>query len=155
MDQTPPKFARLTPDIAVAPQLVAEDFAHAAALGFRSIVNNRPDGEEDGAYMPAQEAKEAAAAHGLAYLDYPVTRPDLADESFIAGFREALEALPKPALAYCRSGARSTLVWALASAVDRPVTDIVERAAQAGQDLSSLRPTLEQRAAAADGSDKR
>lgn len=97
---------RLTADIAVAPQLAPEAMAEAAAAGFRSVINNRPD-FEGGPSQPTSESMAAAArAAGLEYAWLPVA-PNLQTDDEIAGFAHLLETLPKPILAFCRSGTRS------------------------------------------------
>ena len=94
-------------DVCVAPQLWPEAMAEAASLGFRSIVNNRPDFEH-GPDQPTNAAIEAAAvAAGLEYRFLPVSGGGQTPEE-IAAFAKLLDELPRPLLAFCRSGARST-----------------------------------------------
>jgi uncharacterized protein (TIGR01244 family) len=98
---------RLSADIAVAGQLDPEAMAEAAAAGFRSIVNNRPD-FEGGPSQPTSATIEAAAsAAGLAYAFLPVA-PNLQTADDIARFAALLAQLPKPILAFCRTGTRSS-----------------------------------------------
>ncbi len=100
--------------LAVAPQLAPSAMAAAAALGFRSVINNRPDGE-GGADQPTSAAMEAAAlAAGLQYAHLPVA-PAVHTPEQIARFAALLDALPKPILAFCRSGARSTRLYRAAT----------------------------------------
>ncbi|MET0519124.1 MAG: TIGR01244 family sulfur transferase [Burkholderiaceae bacterium] len=100
----------LTPEFCVAPQLEAAAMAEAAAAGFRSVINNRPD-FEGGAEQPSSATIEAAArAAGLAYAHLPVNGAYQSPEE-IAAFRQLLDSLPKPILAFCRSGARSTRLF--------------------------------------------
>lgn len=97
---------RLTADIAVAGQLDPAAMAEAAAAGFRSVVNNRPD-FEGGPMQPTSASIEAAAhAAGLAYAFLPVSSSVQTPED-IARFAALLASMPKPILAFCRSGARS------------------------------------------------
>ena len=97
---------RLSPDVAVAPQLTPESMAEAAAQGFRSVINNRPDFEA-GADQPTSAAIEAAArAAGLDYRHLPVA-PNFQSADEIARFGALLASLPKPILAFCRTGTRS------------------------------------------------
>ena len=101
---------RLDADLAVAPQLAPETMAEAAAAGFRSVVNNRPD-FEGGPTQPTSAAMEAAArAAGLEYVHLPVAGNYQSPEE-IARFAELLVSLPKPILAFCRSGTRSGRLW--------------------------------------------
>jgi uncharacterized protein (TIGR01244 family) len=100
----------LTPDICVAPQLTPEAMAEAAAMGFKSVVNNRPDFEH-GPDQPTSAAVEAAAkAAGMAYRHLPVAGGYQSPEE-IAAFAQLLEELPRPLLVFCRSGARSTRLF--------------------------------------------
>ena len=108
-------FKSLSNDVAVAPQLSPEAMAEAAASGFRSVINNRPD-FEGGPDQPTSASVEAAArAAGLEYEWLPVA-PNVHSAAEIARFAELLTTLPKPILAFCRSGARSTKLFAAASA---------------------------------------
>lgn len=107
---------RLSADIAVAPQLGPEAMAEVAAAGFRSVINNRPD-FEGGPQQPTSAAIEAAAqAAGLAYAFLPVA-PGFHTPDEIARFAELMAAMPKPILAFCRSGTRSGRLVAAAAAL--------------------------------------
>lgn len=104
----------LTPEFCVAPQLEPAAMAEAAAAGFRSVINNRPD-FEGGPDQPTSAAVEAAAqAAGLEYRHLPVNGAYQSPEE-IAAFKLLIDSLPKPILAFCRSGARSTRLFAAAS----------------------------------------
>ena len=97
-------------DVCVAPQLDSAAMAELARLGFRSVVNNRPD-FEGGADQPTSAAVEAAArAAGLEYRFLPVQGGDQSPEE-IAAFARLMAELPRPVLLYCRSGARSTKLY--------------------------------------------
>jgi uncharacterized protein (TIGR01244 family) len=100
----------LTPDLCVSPQLQPEAMAEAARAGFRSIINNRPDFEH-GPGQPTHAQMEAAArAAGLEYRFLPVAGGYQSPEE-IAAFAALLAELPRPVLAFCRSGARSTRLF--------------------------------------------
>jgi uncharacterized protein (TIGR01244 family) len=97
-------------DVFVAPQLDAAAMAEAARVGFRSVVNNRPD-FEDGPLQPTNASVEAAArAAGLEYRFLPVNGAWQSPQE-IAAFRDLLDELPRPLLVFCRSGARSTRLY--------------------------------------------
>jgi uncharacterized protein (TIGR01244 family) len=135
-------FRTLSADYSVAPQISIEDVAEAKAAGFAMIVNNRPDGEEPSAPQ-GDDIAHAAAAEGLAYAAIPVGHAGFSHPQL-----DALETLLKdatgPILAYCRSGTRSTHLWALTRArAGDDVEGIVEAAANAGYDLSGLRPMMD------------
>ena len=104
----------IAPDVSVAPQLEPAAMALAAQAGFRSVVNNRPD-FEGGPTQPTSAAMEAAArAAGLEYVHLPVAGGYQSPEE-IAHFAELLQTLPRPILAFCRSGARSTRLYMAAA----------------------------------------
>ncbi|MFT0851583.1 TIGR01244 family sulfur transferase [Achromobacter sp. F4_2707] len=95
----------LTDTFAVAPQLYPEDMQAVAEAGYKSVIINRPDGEA-GPDQPTSEAVMAAArAAGLIVEYQPVISGAMTDED-IMRFRELLQELPAPVLAYCRSGTR-------------------------------------------------
>ena len=104
----------VAPDVCVAPQLTPEAMAEAAAAGFKSVINNRPDFEH-GPNQPTSAAIEAAAlAAGLQYRHLPVDGGYQSPEE-VAAFARLLQELPRPVLAFCRSGARSTRLFMLAT----------------------------------------
>jgi len=139
-------FKTVTPEFSVAPQLGPNDFAEAAAAGYRLIINNRPDGESPG-QLTAEQARAAAEAAGLGYLHIPISAPT--DEA-VAAVAEALQSNPGPILAYCRSGTRSITLWALAQArAGADSEGLIEAAGEAGYDLSALRGRLTQLAGSA------
>lgn len=106
----------VAPDVCVAPQLTPEAMAEAARLGFRSVVNNRPDFEH-GPDQPTNAAILAAAqAAGLEYRFLPVDSAYQSPEE-IAAFAALLAALPRPILVFCRSGARSSRLYQAAAAL--------------------------------------
>jgi len=130
-------FRRIDDRMTVSPQITPADVADAAAHGFTLIVNNRPDGEQPGQPAGAEIAAAAAAA-GLNYVAIPIT-PGGFGEDQITAMRDALESASGPVLGYCRSGARSTFLWALARARlgDAPAT-LVAKAAAAGYDIAPI-----------------
>jgi sulfide:quinone oxidoreductase len=136
------QFRRVTPDFAVAAQLGPDDIARAAADGFRTLVNNRPDGEE-----PSQPkaAHIAAAAQNSGLTFRAVTFAGPPPPAAVAAMAQVLEEDPRPVLAYCRSGRRSIMAWALAEALvgARRPDEIIALAAKAGYDLQGARGALE------------
>ncbi len=110
---TPLPLRPVAPDVCVAPQLTPEAMAEAARLGFKSVVNNRPDFEH-GPDQPTNAAIEAAAlAAGLQYRWLPVAGGYQSPQE-IAAFAQLLHELPRPLLVFCRSGARSTRLFSAA-----------------------------------------
>jgi uncharacterized protein (TIGR01244 family) len=109
-----PVIQNLSGDICAAPQLDASAMAWLASQGFRSVINNRPD-FEGGPEQPTGEAlRVAAEAAGLNYAHLPVS-PAAQTPEEIARFGELLATLPRPILAFCRSGARSTKLYRAAT----------------------------------------
>ncbi len=102
-------------DVCVAPQLQPEAMAEAARAGFRSVVNNRPDHEHGPGQPTSAEMAAAALAAGLQYRHLPVDGGYQSPEE-IAAFAQLLAELPRPILAFCRSGARSARLYEAASA---------------------------------------
>jgi uncharacterized protein (TIGR01244 family) len=134
-------FIAITPGISVAPQISVADVAAAAAQGFATIVNNRPDGEA--ADQPAGAAiARACADAGIAYVAIPIDHTGFALEQV-----EAMQAALQrgPVLAFCRSGTRSCNLWALAAARagDDPGA-IVAAAGAGGYNVAGLMPLLRQ-----------
>ncbi|MFA6231144.1 MAG: TIGR01244 family sulfur transferase [Rhodanobacter sp.] len=128
----------LSNDLSVATQIVIADIAALAAQGFRSVINNRPDGEEPGQPSSITLATAARQA-GLEYRHIPVVPGQLQDAQ-VTAFADALADMPAPMLAFCRTGTRSTTLWALQA---KGTADaILETASRAGYDLSGLRPRL-------------
>jgi len=112
--QTSLPLRQIAPDVYVAPQLDPAAMAELARLGFRSVVNNRPDFEHGPDQPASAQIEAAAAAAGLAYRHLPVAGNYQSPEE-ITAFRGLLEELPRPLLAFCRSGARSTRLYQLAA----------------------------------------
>lgn len=129
---------RLTSAIFVAPQIDADTVARAKDEGVTLIVNNRPEGESAD-QVPGDQIEAAARAAGMAYVAIPVTHSGFAPWQLDA-LDEALAGnAGGKALCYCRSGTRSTLLWALARARagDQP-DEIARIAAGAGYDVSPI-----------------
>lgn len=139
-------FRKLTENVLVSPQLALEDVAAAAAAGVALIVNNRPDGEEPDAPQ-GDEIEAAAAAAGLNYVAIPVGHAGFSEPQ-VDAMIAALEQAEGPILAYCRSGTRSTFLWALAAAKQGQDPDTIARTAmQAGYDVSPVRAMIDMLAA--------
>lgn len=103
-------LTRLDADVCVSPQLDPAAMAALAEAGFKSVINNRPDGEGGPDQPTSAQVEAAALAAGLAYVHLPV-QPAVQTPDQIARFAELLESLPKPILAFCRTGTRSTKLY--------------------------------------------
>ncbi len=100
----------IAPDICAAPQLTPDAMAEAAAMGFKSVVNNRPDFEHGPDQPNSAESPAAAQAAGLQYRHLPVAGGYQSPEE-IAAMAALLAELPRPLLMFCRSGARSARLF--------------------------------------------
>ena len=136
------RIVRITPHFAVTGALEPADFEAAAALGFRSIVSNLPDGELP-AYPAAAEGARLAAGAGLGFRHIPVTKAEAFSERVVGGTVTALGELDGPVLAHCASGLRSAIAWAAAASRGQPVDGVLQKLAAAGLDLEGLRHELE------------
>jgi uncharacterized protein (TIGR01244 family) len=133
-------FIRLTESVAVAGEIAPADIAIAAAQGFTTIVNNRPDGEDYGQPTCA-DMRAAAVAAGVSYTAIPVGHGFTREQ--VTEMAAVLTAATGPVLAFCRSGTRSSNLWALAEASRGGDADaIIAAAASGGYDVAGLRPTL-------------
>lgn len=133
-------FRDLTPRFAVSPQIQREDFAKAAAEGFKMVINNRPDGETPDQLSHA-EAADAAEAAGLDYVFLPVAGGFPPDK--VVSTLEAITRAKGPVLAYCRSGTRSAHLWALAQAMHGMLAEeLIAKAAVQGYDLRGIKDDL-------------
>ena len=104
---------QITDDICVAPQLTPPNMAELAALGFKSVVNNRPDFEHGPDQPTSADVAAAARAAGLQYRHLPVAGGYQSPEE-VAAMAQLLAELPRPLLMFCRSGARSARLFQLA-----------------------------------------
>src|ERR1051326_8433719 len=137
MPSSPPPCAELAPGVSVAGRLDREDIAALAESGVRTIINNRPDGEDPG-QLPAVEARRLAEAHGIAYHHIPVTAATLSNAD-VDAFEAVIGAAEQPILAHCRSGTRSTLLWSLVKLRQgAEPAQLIEQAARHGIDIAAL-----------------
>jgi uncharacterized protein (TIGR01244 family) len=130
-------FRTLTESILVAPQISLADVAEAAKAGVKLVINNRPE-DESPDQTPGPDIEAAVRAAGMDYAAIPVTHAGFAEWQ-VSAMADALEKADGKVLAYCRSGTRSTLLWALARASkgDHPAV-LAEQAADAGYDLTPV-----------------
>ena len=125
MPSVTPPLAALAPGVSAAGKLDCADIEALADAGIRTIVNNRPDGEDPG-QLPAEEARRLAEARGVAYHHIPVTAATLAKAE-------------RPIVLHCRSGTRSTLLWALVRLREgAEPSQLVAEAARYGIDIAAL-----------------
>jgi uncharacterized protein (TIGR01244 family) len=135
------QLKQLDDETMVAPQILPEEVPALAARGIMMIVNNRPDEEEPGQPSSA-EVQAAANAAGIQYRHIPVGTSGLSSNQ-VDAMVEAIGASTGPLLAFCRSGTRSTYVWALArSRMGDDAAELDVKAAAAGYDLAPIRAFL-------------
>ncbi|MDQ4421216.1 TIGR01244 family sulfur transferase [Sphingobium sp. DEHP117] len=142
-------FRQLTETVLVSPQISVEDVALAKSMGVSFILNNRPEGESPD-QTPGDEVARAAEAAGIGYAAVPVNHSGFAPWQ-LDGMDEALGQLSTGGklLAYCRSGTRSTLLWALSRArAGEDPDQLADVASAAGYDLSPVRQIMDTLAAA-------
>ncbi|MCA0273596.1 MAG: TIGR01244 family phosphatase [Proteobacteria bacterium] len=132
---------RLTDSYAVSPQILPEDVAAIAAAGFTTIVNNRPDGEIP-PEVQTEAIRAAVEAAGLAYVVNPVIGGAITmDNIRLQG--AAVADATGPVFAYCASGNRSSIVWALSQAGTRPTNELIGAAARFGYNLEPMRAQID------------
>jgi sulfide:quinone oxidoreductase len=130
------ELKKISSGLTVSPQINVSDIQAIKAAGFRSIICNRPDGEA--ADQPVfQEISDAARAAGLETMYIPIVAGKVSDGD-AGAFGAALDALPGPVLAYCRTGTRSATLWSLAVANYKPVSEILAATKAAGYDMGGV-----------------
>ena len=128
---------KITSAVSVAEQISAADVGEIAAQGFRSIICNRPDGEA-GDQPTFAEIEAAAKASGILATYQPVISGKVMDEDAVA-FGKLVEELPKPVLAYCRTGTRCATLWSLSQASKgASLSDVLSATKSAGYDMSGV-----------------
>lgn len=133
---------KLTDAYSVSPQIAPQDVPAIAEAGYRAVMCNRPDGEEYG--QPEYDAVARAAAEaGLEVRWVPIVSGQVTQADLDA-FRAALDELPGPLLAYCRTGTRCTMLWTIARFGTLPDEEILRATSEAGYDMSGLLGQLRQ-----------
>ncbi|MFT6005279.1 MAG: hypothetical protein ACI9SX_000242 [Pseudoalteromonas tetraodonis] len=135
---------QLYKNIYVAGQIAPEDFASLAEAGIRTVINNRPDDEEPG-QLTAAAAQDLAAEHDIAYHYLPMANGQAMPPTLVDDFKSVLDGSNDPILAHCRSGMRSSFLWALGQIPEGNVTvdQAIEAAQAAGIPLGNARAALE------------
>lgn len=129
-------YRKLTPELTVSPQISVDDVEKIRQTGFRAIVCHRPDGEAPDQPL-YREIEDAARKAGLEVRYQPVVPGKIATTD-AAAFGALMDELPKPVLAYCRTGTRSASLWSLSQAGRRPLPDILAATKAAGYDMSGI-----------------
>ncbi|SER00246.1 TIGR01244 family sulfur transferase [Thalassovita taeanensis] len=132
---------QITPRYSVSPQISAEDLPAIKAAGFARVICNRPDEEVPASHQAAAIAAAAQDA-GLDFVILPLTHQTMTPER-VAQQSGAIDTADGPVLAYCASGTRCSVIWALSQAGHRSADEILSMTAAAGYMLDQLRPRLE------------
>lgn len=138
-------FRQITDRYFVSPQLDPADMAAVAEAGFTTVICNRPDPEVPATHQAAA-MRQAAEAAGLAFHVLPLTHQTFTPEN-VGRQRAITDGADGRVLAYCASGTRSTIAWALGQAGEQDIEEILSAARAGGYDLSGIRPALEAAAA--------
>ncbi|MEQ8823505.1 MAG: TIGR01244 family sulfur transferase [Filomicrobium sp.] len=134
------KLHKINDNLSVAAQIRPTDVPKIATLGFKTIICNRPDGEEPGQTCFA-EIEAAAMEHGLQFEFQPVVSGHMSPQD-VSAFFDACKIAAQPVLAYCRTGTRCTILWAFSQVGRLTPEEIIETAKNAGYDISGLAPAL-------------
>lgn len=132
---------KLTDTYSVSPQILPEDAAAIREAGFVMVLCNRPD-EENPAPLQAEAMRQAVEAEGLRFAVLPLTHQTMNAENILKQ-QELVAGAEGPVLAYCASGTRCTVIWALGNAKTLGPDVVIETAREAGYDIGGLRPTLD------------
>jgi len=135
------RITHITPHFAVSSVLSPDDFPSIAAMGFRSVISNLPDGESE-AHPSSHEAAALARQAGLEYRHVPVVKTDIFSEHIVQGLDGALRELPVPVLAHCASGLRSAIAWAAVAVRSQSADCVLAKLKAAGFDLEIIRDDL-------------
>ncbi|GBQ34735.1 TIGR01244 family phosphatase [Acetobacter fabarum] len=104
------KYQSIAPDFAVAGQITPSDIPAIKDAGFKTVICNRPDGEEAG-QPTAETIGEAVRAAGLTFIAIPMAAGVPPTSDVVIETQEVLNTLPGPYFAYCRSGNRAAQAW--------------------------------------------
>jgi uncharacterized protein (TIGR01244 family) len=131
----------LTPDYAVSPQIALADLAGIKAAGYTTVIDNRPDGEIP-PDLHSYNMRAAAEALGLVFHVNPVIGGALTAEN-VSLQAEIMAHADGPVFAYCASGNRCSIVWALTEAGKQSADELISVPAKFGYNLEHLRPILD------------
>ncbi|KAE8236942.1 hypothetical protein A4X03_0g9272, partial [Tilletia caries] len=102
--------------LSVSSQPSVEDIRSLRANGFKTLINNRPDGEEPG--QPGTEAEAQEAKHcNLSYAFIPVTGATIT-EADVRAFQRAIDESEGPVFAHCKTGTRSLNLYVIGEVLD-------------------------------------
>ena len=137
---------QITDRYSVSPQIDPSDASAIKEAGITTVICNRPDAEVPPSHQ-SDALRAAIEAEGLRFEVLPITHQTMTPDR-VAQQSAIVEASEGPVLAYCASGTRCSILWALGQAGQQSADDILQAVGRAGYDLSALRPTLDAAAAA-------
>ncbi|KFI30294.1 TIGR01244 family protein [Haematobacter massiliensis] len=135
----------LTDDYAVSPQIDPSDIPAIKEAGYTTVISNRPDGENP-PELRNDEMRRAVEAAGLIFVENPVIGGALTEDNVTAQ-AAARDAATGPVLAYCASGNRSSIMWALTEAGNLATDDIIATPSRYGYNLEPVRGLIDALAA--------
>ncbi|MBX2806077.1 MAG: TIGR01244 family phosphatase [Hyphomicrobiales bacterium] len=138
------EIVRLDDTVYVTGQIAPADIAAIAANGIKLIVNNRPDGEAPVGQPTAAELELEAGRHDIRFVNIQFPTAQIAPGHTVK-LAEILKTEQEPMLIFCRTGTRSTMLWAAAQlALGNSFLEVFEKAVRAGYDLRHAAPMIEQ-----------
>ncbi|WP_210559739.1 bifunctional protein tyrosine phosphatase family protein/NAD(P)/FAD-dependent oxidoreductase [Psychrosphaera aestuarii] len=129
-------YKNVTENFSVSPQITVDDVEKISALGFKSIMCNRPDGES-AEQVTFDEIQQRATELGLTCIHVPVPSAKVTEQE-VTDFKSKLDALPSPTLAYCRTGTRSITLWSMGAHPKYSYDEILKLGQNAGYDLAGV-----------------
>lgn len=135
---------KINDQLYVAGQISVDDLNSFVEAGIKTIINNRPDNEEPG-QIAAEQVRSAAEDLGIAYHYLPMANGQPLPDTLVSDFKSTLESSEGPVLAHCRSGMRSSFLWALGQIPTGSITvdQAIDAAQAVGIPLGNARQALE------------
>ena len=127
---------KIIEDYVVSDQITEEDIEQLKEAGFKTIFCNRPDNEEQN-QVTVKSIQDKAIESGLNFIHQPVIGGQISQND-IDQFSDYYDAAEKPIFAYCRTGTRSSMLWALSESGKRSIDEILKLTSAAGYNLSNL-----------------
>ena len=127
---------KIIEDYVVSEQVTPDDIKHIKEAGFKTIFCNRPDNEENNQVTVAI-IKKIAEENGLKFIHQPVIGGQIT-QADVDQFSDYYDDSEKPIFAYCRTGTRSSMLWALSESGKRSVEEILNLTSKAGYNLRNL-----------------
>ena len=135
------KKVQINQQLSISGQITLEEITELAQHGIKTLICNRPDGEEPN-QLAASQIKAAAEKMGIKFVNIPVPGRVI-PESSLNEFIEALKNTDDKVHAYCRTGMRSSIFWGLSKAKQKSVNEVLSEAKSLGFDLSPVTEQLE------------